>query len=630
MFVIGTAGHIDHGKSSIITRLTGIDPDRLPEEKERGMTIDIGFAYYDTTDGNRIGIIDVPGHERFVRNMIAGAAGIDALILVVAADDGWMPQSQEHLQIAELLGVKYGFVVLSKIDLVEKSWFDLVLDDVRDKVRGTFLENAPIIRLSSETGEGFDKLKEEIDKLSQQVIDREDIGKPRLYIDRSFVLAGMGGVVAGTLRGGRLEIGQEVIVFPARRIGKVRTMQSHNEQIRAAYPGQRTSISLTGIDKEYLSRGSVITSPEIIQDYSDKNVLAMSVLLIPESRIILTDRRKLLMILGTTEVVGEIRIYKDYQIAPGEKGIVFFEPCEPLLAFIGDKFILRLPTPQRTIGGGTVLDSINRFPRKREMKNFAYLEERLDLTPERLVTSELTKTSFIDKKASLIRCNLAQSSIDGAIDNLIKDSKLDEYDDKYYLPDSVNPTIESVLSGMEKYFENRPHLDGLPIDIISSVSNVPIQNLESLLELMNRKRLLIKKGNRFDLSGRKIAVKGDVEKAAEIIEGKILKGGFAPPSIKEILGNDKINKEAFNYLSVSGRIVKVGSTLAFHESIWREILGIIHELLEKNDSLMVAALRERLSSSRKYIIPILEETDRLKITARQGDVRVKGDRFEKE
>ena len=203
MFVIGTAGHIDHGKSSIIRRLTGIDPDRLPEEKAREMTIDLGFAWYDTSDGTRIGIVDVPGHERFVRNMIAGVGGIDAVILVVAADDGWMPQSQEHLQIVKLLGVTSGIIALTKIDLAEKGWIDLVAEDIRDKVAGTGLADAPMVRLSSQTGEGFDELKAEIDKLSRTIIEREIIDKPRLYIDRAFVLPGMGGVATGTLRGGK-------------------------------------------------------------------------------------------------------------------------------------------------------------------------------------------------------------------------------------------------------------------------------------------------------------------------------------------------------------------------------------------------------------------------------------------
>jgi len=630
MFVIGTAGHIDHGKSSIITRLTGIDPDRLPEEKERGMTIDIGFAYYDNSDGIRIGIIDVPGHERFVRNMIAGAGGIDALILVVAADDGWMPQSQEHLQIARLLGVKYGFTVISKIDLVEPSWIDLVVEDIRDKLHDTFLEKSPIVKLSSETGEGFDFLKEELDKLSKQVVNREDIGKPRLYVDRSFVLAGMGGVVAGTLRGGQLRVGQDVAVFPARKTGKVRTMQSHNEQITSAKPGQRTSISLTGIDKQFLSRGSVVTSPELIKDYLENNVLALHVSLLPESKIILADRRKLLLILGTTEVEGEIRLYENNPISPGENGIVFFKPFDRLMAFIDDKFILRLPTPQRTIGGGKILDILEQFPRKKDMANFEYVKQRIDLTPDRLVLSELSKSLFIDGKAGLLLNNYGPDKIDKCIDSLIKSSKLEKYNNKYYLIESINPTIENILSGMEEYLQKRPHLDGLPIDIISDVSHIQIQNLDIMLELMWTKKLLIKKGNRFDLSGREITVRGEVEKAATVIENKIQKGGYNPPLIKEVLGKDKINTEAFNYLTLSGRVIKIGQTLAYHVSIWREIIGIIRNLINQNDSMKVAHLKDMLNSSRKYIIPILEETDRLKITTRQGDVRIRGDNFEKE
>ncbi|MCX6830468.1 MAG: selenocysteine-specific translation elongation factor, partial [candidate division Zixibacteria bacterium] len=298
MFVIGTAGHIDHGKSSLIIRLTGIDPDRLPEEKQRGMTIDLGFAWYDTEGGKRIGIVDVPGHERFVRNMIAGAGGIDAVILVVAADDGWMPQSQEHLQITRLLGIKCGIVAISKIDLVEKSWVDLVEEDLRDKLRGTFLENAPLVKLSSVTGEGIEELRDQIEILAKKIVEREDIGRPRLYVDRSFVLSGMGGVATGTLRDGLLKVGQEVAVFPAKRHGKIRTLHSHNQQVDIASPGQRTAVSLTGIDKEYLIRGGVISLPNLVDNFHTEGALALSVSLIPESAVSLEDRRRVLLILG--------------------------------------------------------------------------------------------------------------------------------------------------------------------------------------------------------------------------------------------------------------------------------------------------------------------------------------------
>jgi selenocysteine-specific elongation factor len=628
MFVIGTAGHIDHGKSSMITRLTGIDPDRLPEEKERGMTIDIGFAHYDTPDGKRIGIIDVPGHERFVRNMIAGAGGIDAVILVVAADDGWMPQSQEHLQITELLGIKYGVVVISKIDLVEKGWVDLVEGDIRDKLERTSLKDAPIVRLSSSTGEGFDRLKEEINNLAETVIVRENIGKPRLYIDRSFILPGLGGVVAGTLKGGTLEAGREISVFPSKARGRIRTIQSHNRQLKAVRPGQRTALTLTGIDKEFLSRGGVVTLPEIVDDYPDEMVLALSVKTLPESPVNLESRRRVLMILGTTEIEGELRP-RDGIITPGRQGIAYYKPFEPLLAFVGDRFIVRLPTPQVTIGGGMVLDILPHFPRKRDMGKYLYLEKRINIDVKTLVITELAKTMFVDIEKDFIWSNYSQENIAETVDQLRLQAELDEYNRQIYDVRQVSNMIDGILAEMKGYLDKHSHLDGFPVDVIASRTKRSADSLETILGLMCHKGLLIKKGNRFDLPGRTVTVKGELKEAAKLIEGKLIRGGFSPPTIKELLGDDKIHREAFDYLVVSEKIVKAGTGLAFHSETWREILKYIYEMLNSGEILTVSALREKLGSSRKFVVPILEETDRLKITRREGDVRIKGDKFEK-
>ena len=530
MFVIGTAGHIDHGKSAIITRLTGIDPDRLPEEKSRGMTIDIGFAHYDAPDGRRIGIIDVPGHERFVRNMIAGAGGIDAVMLVIAADDGWMPQSQEHLQITKLLGISDGIVVISKTDLVEESWVELVEDDIREKIRDSFLKDAPVVRLSSVTGEGFDRLKEELHRLADRITEREDIGKPRLYIDRSFVLSGMGGVVAGTLRGGTLRVGQDVAVFPDRRSGKVRTIQSHNRQIETASPGQRTSISLTGIDKEHLGRGGVIMTPGLLRDYRDDFIPALSVTVLPESPVALKDRRKLLMILGTTEVEGEIRLYGSDIIRPGEKGIVFFRPKSPLFCFIGDRFIIRLPTPQVTVGGGAVLDLLTAFPRKKDHAKFAYLKDRLDLTPEKLVTTHLGKALFADPNTDFQWCNYSRDVIDGTFEELAKEALVERYGPRYYRPSDVAPITEEIETALKSYFESHPHVDGVGADLIASQIGQSVSGIEPMLQLMCERKQLVKKQNRFDLSGRNVTVTGEVKKISDVIEKKLLVGGLSPLS----------------------------------------------------------------------------------------------------
>jgi len=630
MFVIGTAGHIDHGKSSLITRLTGIDPDRLPEEKERGMTIDIGFAHYDTPDGKRIGIIDVPGHERFVRNMIAGAGGIDAVILVVAADDGWMPQSQEHFQVTKLLGIKYGIVAITKIDLVDDEWIDVVEEDVRDKLNGSFLEKAPIVRVSSSTGEGFDALKGELERLAEIVVEREDISKPRLYVDRSFVLQGMGGVVAGTLRGGTLTVGQDIAVFPAGKRGKIRTVQSHGSQIDKAEPGQRTSMSLTGIDKQYLGRGCVMTTPEIIQDYPGQAVFALDVAVLPESNIELENGRRLLMILGTTEIEGEIRVFGGKEIHPGGDGLVFFKPFDPVMAFIGDHCIFRLPTPQATVGGGTILDILDRFPRKKELGRFEYLRDRKELTLDSLVATSLDKSVFINTHKDLLWTNFSQKDIDSLIESMKRDGRLDTYRDKYYRPNDLSPVIGRIVESMTEYFETHPHMDGMTVDRIASFTSMSISAVEPILELIVDKGTIIKKKNRFDIPGRAIGVKGDIKKAADEIEKQLLDGKFAPPTVKELLGNDNKRAEAFDYLVTAGLAVRAGGQIVFHRDHWKEIITEIKSFIESGKELSVSSLREKLGNSRKYALPILEETDRLKITERQGDIRVKGENYEKE
>jgi len=512
MFVIGAAGHIDHGKSSLINRLTGIDPDRLPEEKRRGMTIDLGFAWYDMTDGQRIGIVDVPGHERFVRNMIAGTGGIDAVMLVVAADDGWMPQSQEHLQITKLLGIKYGLVVITKIDLVEKSWVDLVEEDLKEKLKGCFLEAAPVIKVSSITGEGFDVLKLEIEKLAGSITSREDIGKMRLYIDRAFVLAGLGGVVAGTLRGGVLKIGQEVAVFPARKRGKIRTMQSHNQQVELSYPGQRTAVSLTGIEKEELARGNVVSLPEIVENYPDDAVLALSVSVITEATVSVNDRRRLLMILGATEVEGEIRLFDKTAINPGENGIMFFRPFEPVLAFIGDRFILRLPTPQITIGGGIVLDLLSEMPRRKDIKRYIYLQEREDLACRNLIQSSLSKSLFVDHEKDFLFSNYSSSAIMATINEMIQNGICQMYDGKLFRPDDLKGVKDNIIAVLTSFFEAHPHIDGLSFDEIVALAKVGASTMEIIMRLMHDEKLLVKKKNRFDLPGREITVRGELKK----------------------------------------------------------------------------------------------------------------------
>ncbi|KAA3635430.1 MAG: selenocysteine-specific translation elongation factor, partial [Calditrichaeota bacterium] len=281
MLVIGTAGHIDHGKSSIVKRLTKTDPDRLPEEKKRGMTIDLGFAFYKTEQAETIAFVDVPGHERFVKNMVAGVGGIDVVMLVIAADDGWMPQTEEHFRIVKLLNVPRGIVVINKIDLADDEILELLEMEVAEKTAGSFLEDAPIVKISAQTGEGFDEVKTILEKLPSEVKSQRDIGKPRLFIDRSFVRPGIGGVVTGTLRGGELSVGQSVTLIPSLVEAKIKSLHSNNNDVKTAVPGQRTAVSFTGIDKELLIRGGVVFAGWAEVAQLDDRVLALQMEIVP-------------------------------------------------------------------------------------------------------------------------------------------------------------------------------------------------------------------------------------------------------------------------------------------------------------------------------------------------------------
>ncbi len=628
MFVLGTAGHIDHGKSSIIIRLTGIDPDRLPEEKQRGMTIDLGFAWYDTQDGGRIGIVDVPGHERFVRNMIAGAGGIDAVLLVIAADDGWMPQTQEHFQITRLLGIKYGIIALSKIDLVDPYWAEMVIDDIKEKVLGSYLEGAPILRVSSLSGEGFPRLRLEIDRLAARMVDREDIGKPRLYIDRSFILSGMGGVATGTLRGGRLSVGQEISIFPSKIRGKIRTLQSHNRQVEETFPGQRTAASFTGLDKELIIRGGVISSPEIIENYPESPFFAISINVIEESPFPIEDRRRLLMTLGTTEVEGEIRLMKEARIFPGQTTIAFFKPYSSVLAFIGDRFIFRLPTPQITVGGGEILGFVNSIPGRKGHRVPSFLNQRIELTPENLVASELSQSSFVDINRSLLHSNFSKAQIKSVIEKMESSGLIKNYSGKYYRPEVLVSLHSEIQSLMKTELDKRPHRDGLTIDQIAHLLGRGSSELVDVLELMITEGRLVRKKNHYDLPGRTITVKGELKQAADKIEQALIIGEFSPPGIEELISDDKTSREAFEYLVLSGKVVKTGGRLAFHTTSWNEMIKIIRQILDSDKELTVGFLREKLGSSRKFVVPVLEETDRLRLTERRGDIRVKGEKYD--
>ncbi len=628
MIVVGTAGHIDHGKSSIVKRLTGTDPDRLPEEKARGMTIDLGFAFYHTPAGEHIAFVDVPGHERLVKNMIAGAGGVDIVMLVVAADDGWMPQSQEHFQIVKLLGVHSGLIVINKTDLVDSDWLDLLDQDLTSRLAGSFLATAPRFRVSAQTGDGFDKLKEHLDGVPGAIPARGDRRKARVYIDRSFVRPGIGGVVTGTLRGGSLTLGQNVGIWPSQAVGKIRSLHSENQEIQIAVPGQRTAVAVTGVDKDLLVRGGAITDRIDLAFFTEHPVLALSVDLLAESPFPLEDHRRVQVLVGTSEVDGEVRIYSDQPIRPGGSGVAFFRPDTPLFTLVSDRYILRLPTPMVTLGGGVVLDHRAHLPRRKDVPALGYLEARRAGTLDAYVISELIKLGMAPVDRLLRESAFSPDEIAVTLDSLVKTRRAARFQQWAYHPESSTQAIDQFGRRFSDYLKENPHLKGVSFEQLAQFSPYSSDATRPLVDLLLSTNLLVRSADRYDLAGRGMSLKGLIKEAHDQIMSLLSEQPYAPPSLAALAAPGKNHQHAIKYILESGEGYKCGSEFIFISSAWNEFIGFIRSTLTSKPNMAVTELRERFGLTRKYVIPILEETDRIGLTKRQGDTRVRGDRFE--
>ncbi len=628
MIVIGTAGHIDHGKSSIVKRLTGTDPDRLPEEKRRGMTIDLGFGFYNTGENEAIAFVDVPGHERFVNNMIAGAGGIDVVMLVVAADDGWMLQTEEHFQIVRLLGVRSGFIVLNKCDLVAEERLISLQREIHQNVQGSFLSDAPILPISAATGAGFDKLQDYLGNLPQKISARQNIAKARLFIDRVFVNHGIGAVATGTLRDGNFELGQLVTIWPSLEKGKIRKLQSNSVELSKTSPSQRIAISLTGTGKDKLIRGGAITSLDNLEYFNRNPVLALQVELLKDAAVALENKRGALLLAGTSEIAGEIRLLNKKTIYPGEAGIVLFQPAQSTFTLIGDHFILRLPTPMVTLGGGIVLDHLHSIPRQREISKLEYLRERNVNNIESLIITELQKLLAV-KNSELLAFSLYDSAtIDRILLSLIENGlcgKLGAYVFESKMFEIVGKRVYDFVCNSFKF---RGGLKGISLDEIMVFLSLEREVAEIVAQYLVKHNLLLAENDSFRPKNDSEGLPAAVQSAYNEIIAVLEMNPFAPPPLDNIVSRGKTYKEAIGFLIKNNEIHKCGAEFVYLNSSWNEIESFIRTTLNNKTELKVGVLRDRFLISRKHVIPILEETDRIKLTRRQGDIRVKGEKFE--
>lgn len=629
--ILGTAGHIDHGKTTLVKALTGIDTDRLKEEKIRGITIELGFASLKLPSGEMIGVVDVPGHEKFVKHMVAGATGIDIVALVVAADEGVMPQTREHLEICELLKVKKGLVVLTKTDLVDDpDWLDLVKEDVRDFLKGTFLDGAPIISVSATEGEGLNELLSELQKLVDSVEPRPSTGNFRLFIDRVFTIKGFGTVVTGTSLSGHLKVGDPVMVYPQGLESKVRGLQVHNTEVNEVYSGQRTAINLQGLEKSSIERGNVVATPgSLIPTYM---VDAYFEYLASNTKP-LKNRSKARLHIGTTEIITTVVILGQDELAPGEAAYVQFRMDKPTTTLAGDRYILRSYSPIRTIGGGHILNPLPRKHKgelKRVVESLQILDEG---TAEDAFFWHLKEVGLkgISRTELAIRTNLPPKVFEKHWQKALSDGQALLYDresQKMVCRDAVDMAKKMIVDTLERFHRENPLKPGLGKEELGSKMPPWLESklFNQVLLLLSKEGILIQDKEWVRLASHKLDLGKNEEKIKKEIEKQYLQSGLTPPFFKEVAtqipGETKVKYDVLDLLLEEGVLVKVKDDLYFHRKALEDLKERLIKFLEDHGEISPAEFKKLTRASRKFSIPLLEYFDSTRVTIRVGDKRV--------
>ncbi|MGQ9705129.1 MAG: selenocysteine-specific translation elongation factor [Actinomycetota bacterium] len=638
-FIIGTAGHIDHGKTELVKALTGMDTDRLKEEKERGISIELGFASLRLPNGVSAGVVDVPGHEHFVKNMLAGATGFDLVLLVVAADDGVMPQTVEHLAIVDLLGVSDGVVAITKADLVEEDMLELVKEDVSEALRGTALEHAEVVVTSSRTGQGLDDLLQALAQAAERIRSRDSEGPFRLPVDRVFTLRGIGTVVTGTLWEGSVADGEEAMVQPSGRRLRVRNVQVHGEDVERAYAGQRVAMNLPGISREEITRGDVIVSPGFLRPTLMTDAILHLLESAPQP---LKNRARIRFHHGTSEIMARVVLLGGREeLSPGESHFVQLRLEKPAVLRYGDRFIIRSYSPITTIGGGRILDSHPRKHRHHQMEVLEELRVRERADPAQLVLLALGEKGLPMSLSGLVeRLELKARQVEEAVKDLRVKGKLVEIEGEggplYLDPCRLEAILDTMAGLVEEQHTANPLKAGVEKEVLrqrleerlrkGKKYQLAMEDFLALLRAAERAGRLETEGGKVRIAGRGRAL-GERERALlEELEKLIREGGFSPPLFKELLerlGVDRNRlRDLLNILLEEGRIEQVNPEYFLATGRLAEAEEKVVAFLSGNQRLAVADLRDMLGASRKYAIPLLEYLDRKRVTRREGDYRV--------
>ncbi len=626
MRIIGTAGHVDHGKSTLIAALTGTHPDRLREEQEREMTIDLGFGWLTLPNpesaqgiGEEIGIVDVPGHRDFIENMLAGVGGIDAALLVIAADEGIMPQTREHLAILDLLQIPSGLIVITKIDLIhDKDWMDLIESDVRAAVKNTILQDAPIVRVSARTRSGLDELISTLSDILKQKSARPDLGRPRLPIDRVFTMSGFGTVVTGTLIDGHLSIGDEIQVLPSGLTGRIRGLQTHKKKEEQALPGSRTAVNISGISTEQIQRGEVLVHPN---QYVTTRRVDARFRLLKDIASPLKHSSEVKVFISASETIGTLRLLDTEELAPGEKGWIQLELRDPIVAVRGDKYILRRPSPGETLGGGMIVDA---QPKNRHKRFDGEVLKSLSSLAQGSPADVLFEAALALQAASademIKRSRLENQTAQDALKELLADGRLIALEDDLIIGKSSLDDLQIKTQKLvNDYHRQFPLRRGMPREELKSRLKLSPRVFNAMIKRLVALQLLSETGSSVAKPEHEIHFDNDQQTQVQILMRKFAQNPYAPPSVKECKA--EVGEEIFNALIDLNQLISVSSEVVFRKQDYDSMARRIKEMLEVKRQISLAEARDLFNTSRKYAQALLEHLDAIGITVRDGDYR---------
>jgi selenocysteine-specific elongation factor len=633
MRVIGTAGHVDHGKSTLIEALTGVHPDRLKEEQAREMTIDLGFGWLQLPDGQEIGIVDVPGHRDFIENMLAGIGGIDAVLLVVAADEGVMPQTREHLAIINLLRIPAGIIVITKIDLItDPDWLAAIEADVRVAVKDTVLQDAPIVRVSARTQRGLDSLVMTLSAVLSQQIVRPDLGRPRLPVDRVFTISGFGTIVTGTLLDGQLALGDEVEFLPSGLQGRVRGLQTHHKHIERAVPGSRTAVNVSGIAADDLRRGEVLGHPG---QWEVTRRIDAHFSLLPSAARGLAHGASTKLFLGTSETIARLRVLNTDELTPGQAAWIQLEMQHPIVCVRGDAFILRRPSPAETLGGGVIADPHPRGRHRRfDTEVISALAAVADGNPVDILLEAALALNAATYRDIVRRSHITRNAAEAALHELIASGKL--------IPLEVGPVVvegdllampaphwsnlqRQVLTLVDEYHHRYPLRGGLPRGELKSQLGISARLLNASIDKLVADGVLSVAGSVVGRAGHEAHFNPAQQAAVDLLLGRFDASRYSPPSIKDC--REAVGDEVVSALIAQGALRPVSDEIAFRKGDYDSMVVDLRAALREKGQITLGEVRDMFHTSRRYAQALLEHLDATGVTRRSGDLRIAGTRF---